>query len=847
MINRSTPLNDATVLQQTPINICVVGSGYVGLVVAACFAEIGHTVICVDNDEMKVATLKSGQPLIHEQLLPDLLKRHAHSRLTFTTSLAIAAAQSDVIFIAVGTPSRDNGDVDLSYVEQVVGEIAPALTEYKVIVEKSTVPVGTSDRIRQLLLSKGVNRSNFDIVSNPEFLREGTAVADFLHADRVVVGADSDKAYQLLHAIYAPITSGSYFNATSSVPGPRSFANPVPLLRTSARSSELIKYASNAFLAMKISFINSVANLCEAVNGDIAEVARGIGMDTRIGDKFLTAGLGYGGSCFPKDVKALRFISEDARVNFRLLEEVERINSDQQAIFLSKVRSTLGGLRGKKLGVLGLAFKSGTDDIRESPAVQLVSSFLAEGCSIVAYDPVAMTKAQAVFPELDITYAENPYQTMTGSDALVILTEWPEFSDLDKQEIKKRLHLPIVLDGRNMFDSREMMQLGFTYVSIGRPSSSLPSNEKIPASKKIEKRALVTGAAGFLGSHMVDALLAQGYSVLGVDNLLTGHTRNIEHLSSDSRFSFIEHDISELFDPGHVDLVFNMASPASPEDYATHGVETLLVGSYGTRTALEIAKRYKSKFLQCSTSECYGDPLVHPQPESYWGSVNPIGPRSVYDEAKRFSEALVMAYHRYYGVDTRIARIFNTYGPRLQLNDGRVISNFLKQALSEEEITVYGDGSQTRSFCYVSDQIDGLIRLMFSEEHLPVNIGNPEEFTILQCAKEVLATTGSTSSIVFRPLPQDDPKQRCPDITKAKALLGWEPQIKLVEGLRRSIPWFRERLGTRGPSTHSTDGQSRPKATFPKMLVFPPHHESPDAENADWHDESHNSVARRSS
>jgi len=307
-------------------------------------------------------------------------------------------------------------------------------------------------------------------------------------------------------------------------------------------------------------------------------------------------------------------------------------------------------------------------------------------------------------------------------------------------------------------------------------------------------RALVTGAAGFLGSHLVDALLAEGHSVLGVDNLVTGSTKNLAHLQSVANFEFLQQDITIPFNPGHVDYVFNLASPASPMDYMLHGIETLKVGSYGTHVALEIAKRYNARFLHTSTSECYGDPLVHPQPESYWGNVNPIGPRSVYDESKRFSEALIMAYHRYHQVNTRIVRIFNTYGPRLRIRDGRVISNFLCQALRSEDLTIYGDGSQTRSFCYVSDQIDGILRLARSEEHTPMNIGNPVEFTILECAREVLNVTGSSSKICFQPLPIDDPKQRRPDVTKAKDLLGWSHKINLREGLELTLPWFRESL-----------------------------------------------------
>jgi dTDP-glucose 4,6-dehydratase len=305
------------------------------------------------------------------------------------------------------------------------------------------------------------------------------------------------------------------------------------------------------------------------------------------------------------------------------------------------------------------------------------------------------------------------------------------------------------------------------------------------------KRALVTGGAGFLGSHLCDALLAEGWSVVVVDNLLTGRGSNIAHLKNESAFEFIEKDICEPFDVGAVDYVFHFASPASPVDYMIHGIPTLKVGSLGTFHALDLAHKYKAKFLVSSTSECYGDPLEHPQKETYWGNVNSIGPRSVYDEAKRFTEAVTMAYHRYHKVDTRIVRIFNTYGPRLQLNDGRVISNFMKQALREQPLTVYGDGSQTRSFCYVSDEVDGFLRLAKSDEHLPVNIGNPNEFTILECAKQVIKVTGSKSEIVYEALPQDDPKQRQPDISKARSLLGWEPKIQLDQGLQLSLDYFR--------------------------------------------------------
>jgi dTDP-glucose 4,6-dehydratase len=304
-------------------------------------------------------------------------------------------------------------------------------------------------------------------------------------------------------------------------------------------------------------------------------------------------------------------------------------------------------------------------------------------------------------------------------------------------------------------------------------------------------RILLTGAAGFLGSHLADQLLGEGHYVVGVDNLCTGSLRNLTHLNSEPRFELIEQDTCEFFDPGPVDFIFNFASPASPPQYMRSGIETLRVGSEGTINMLELASKYRAKFLHASTSECYGTPEVHPQPENYWGHVNPVDPRSVYDEAKRFGEASVMAYREHRQVDTRLVRIFNTYGPRMQPDDGRVISNFVMQALREEDVTVYGDGSHTRSFCCVTDLIEGILRLSRLEEALPVNLGNPVEETVLECARRIIALTGSASKIRHQPLPQDDPPRRQPNIAKASRLLRWEPQVSLDQGLSETIAYFR--------------------------------------------------------
>jgi dTDP-glucose 4,6-dehydratase len=314
--------------------------------------------------------------------------------------------------------------------------------------------------------------------------------------------------------------------------------------------------------------------------------------------------------------------------------------------------------------------------------------------------------------------------------------------------------------------------------------------------KSDKKTAVVTGGAGFLGSHLSDRLLAEGFRVIAIDNLITGNTDNIEHLAGNPDFKFIRQNVSEyIFVPGPVDYVFHFASPASPIDYLEHPIPTLKVGALGTHNTLGLAKDKGATFLLASTSECYGDPLEHPQSEDYWGNVNPIGPRGVYDEAKRFAEAMTMAYHRFHGMDTKIVRIFNTYGPRMRLRDGRVVPAFISQALNNEPLTVFGDGSQTRSFCYVSDLIDGIFRLALSDFHEPVNIGNPGEMTILDFAQKILALTGSSAQIVFKPLPVDDPRVRQPDISRAKRLLGWQPKVDFESGVRETIGYFKQKLG----------------------------------------------------
>ncbi len=474
------------------MQIAVVGSGYVGLVAAACFAEIGHNVISIDNDQHKIEMLNRGEVPIHEEFLPELLDRHRGKRLTFSTDLPEAVRRSQAIFIAVGTPSTEHGDADLSYVEQVSREVASAISDYKIVVEKSTVPVFTSHWIRRVMLLDGAGADNFDVASNPEFLREGTAVGDFLYPDRIVVGADTERCASLLKEIYEPLTSGSYYKSQAVLPNVTGAPIPPPIIVTSTKSAELIKHASNAFLATKISFINAVANICEAVGADIKEVCQGIGTDSRIGRRFLNPGVGYGGSCFPKDLKAFSSVARETGYEFRLLHEVMEINAEQRSRFIRKVRSALWTLKGKQLAVLGLAFKGGTDDIRESPAIEIVKALLKEGCSVRAFDPAATDRAQEVLPKQGITYTKSAYEAASGADALLILTDWPEFAKLDLPKLKALLTYPIVVDGRNLYDPADMAANGFIYASVGRadvqPSLTRPLQND-------GKMAAITGKA----------------------------------------------------------------------------------------------------------------------------------------------------------------------------------------------------------------------------------------------------------------------------------------------------------------------------------------------------------------
>jgi len=435
------------------MNICVIGTGYVGLVTGCVFSDLGNEVVCVDNNPDKIAMLERGEMPIYEPGLEELVKRNVDDRrLRFTMDMAEAVEYSDVVFICVGTPPKENGDPDMTYIQEAAKGIARSLNRYKVIVNKSTVPVGTGNMVREIIETNRHRNVDFDVVSNPEFLREGSAIKDTLEPDRIVIGARNQVVAMKILELYAPLER--------------------PMIITDVASAEMIKYASNAFLATKISFANSIANICDAVGADVIQVIKGMGSDSRIGRAFLNAGLGYGGSCFPKDSSALVRTAEKAGVNFKVLKAVMDVNKEQPMLFVDRLRVAMdGSFKGKKIGILGLAFKPNTDDMRDAKSVEIIGKLLAEGAEIQAYDPIAIENTKRIFPH--ICYTENAYDTAEGADALMIVTEWNEFKLLNMERIKSVMKTPLLFDGRNVYDPLQLRRLGFEYHCIGRTKAVL--------------------------------------------------------------------------------------------------------------------------------------------------------------------------------------------------------------------------------------------------------------------------------------------------------------------------------------------------------------------------------------
>ena len=571
-----------------------------------------------------------------------------------------------------------------------------------------------------------------------------------------MVGSDDQEAAAKVASLYLGIAS--------------------PVVVTDPASAETIKYAANAFIATKLSFANAVAAVCEAVGADVErrDARPRLRRPHRSSVPEARVRAGAARAC-RRTPSALVRIAADGGYDFELLKGVIAVNDEQQRRVVEKVAVAAGGeLDGAVVAVWGLTFKAGTDDLRNSPSLAICEQLVQRGAKVRAYDP---TVRRLGMPAIDLARrhrlgvrrrlrARGPHRVGRVP--------------LGRPRRRRPAHGPA---GRGRHPQR------------ARPGRAATGRLRLLRHRPhvtSGRRVVVAGGAGFIGSHLCERLLERGDEVVAVDNFLTGARANLVTMLGADGFSFVEHDVCEPLEvDGAVDAVLHLASPASPKDFATLPLEILAVGSDGTRNLLELARAKGARFLVTSTSEVYGEPLEHPQVESYRGNVSTTGPRSCYDEAKRFSEALTMAYHRTVGVDVAIARVFNTYGPRLKPGDGRVVSNFLVQAMSGAPITVYGDGQQTRSFCYVADEVDGLLALLDSTLTRPVNIGNPNEFTVGELAELVVELTGSKSRIVHEPLPVDDPTRRRPDITLAREKLGWEPRTDLRAGLTRTADWLR--------------------------------------------------------
>src|SRR5579875_2622586 len=652
------------------MRIAVIGTGYVGLVSGACFSAFGVEVVCVDNDAAKIARLERGEMPIYEPGLEALVAENVGAgRLSFTTDLRAAVQGAEAVFIAVGTPSRrGDGHADLSHVFAAAEEIGRALDGYSVVVTKSTVPVGTGRRVAAIL-ERVRPGARFDVAANPEFLREGSAIEDFMRPDRVVIGTDSERARAVLRALYRPL----YLIET-------------PMLFTTIETAELIKYAANAFLATKITFINEIADLCEAVGADVQDVAKGIGLDGRIGRKFLHAGPGFGGSCFPKDCRALVRTAREAQARLEIVETVVRVNEARKRAMADRIIAACGGsVAGKRLAVLGLTFKPNTDDRRRDPRLRPRRHGGGEKA------------AARTFLLRRSLRGDGGGRRSDPADRVERLPR-PRPRACQKPAAhaarhRSAQHLRAAADDRGR---ARLCQYRAAGIRPDPPRAAGARLRKGKAMSSMAKRVLVTGGAGFLGSHLCERLIAQGDDVLCVDNYFTGRKDNVARLLQDPHFEAMRHDITfPLY--VEVDEIYNLACPASPIHYQFDPVQTTKTSVIGAINMLGLAKRLKAKIFQASTSEVYGDPTVHPQSESYRGNVNPIGPRACYDEGKRCAETLFFDYYRQHKLRIRVARIFNTYGPRMHPNDGRVVSNFIVQALRNQPITLYGDGTQTRA------------------------------------------------------------------------------------------------------------------------------------------------------
>lgn len=774
------------------MRVWIIGSGYVGLTTGVAFAYVGHEVTLLDTDRDKIASLKAGFIHFHEKGLQEVFEQSAVN-LRFTADWNdFRADEADVVLIAVGTPPLENGEADLRYVQQVAREIGERV-EHRcpLIMNKSTVPVGTARLVKalieQALTERGLEET-VEVLSNPEFLREGQAVLDAFYPDRIVVGTDNSDVLPIVEALYQPITEQAFI-APNHAPRPSDYQSPA-LLVTSLPSAELIKYAANAFLATKISFINEFANLAEKLGADIRDVARGIGMDRRIGPAFLQAGVGWGGSCFDKDVKAIVHLGQAVDAPMELVQSTFQVNKRQRQRVVEKLHSMLHDCKNRTIGILGLAFKPDTDDLRDAPALDIIRQLFELGAWVKAYDPVAMPNCQKQFPDLPVEYCESVEELFTDADAVILVTDWLQFKQLPYERLGGLMSQKKLLDARNCLDPLELQAAGYTYLGIGHhPLQKAP-------------RVLVTGGAGFIGSHLVDQLLIEGFDVHAVDDFDRFYARRLkeqniaQHLRT-SGYQFTELDICDrdklelLFYKWKPDIVVHLAARAGVRPSVENPAAYVDTNVVGTTNLLDLSVTYGVKrFIFGSSSSVYG--LNEKVPFSECDPVQRAA--SPYAATKIAGEALCQSYANCYGLAIAALRFFTVYGPRQRPD--LAIHSFTRKILADEPIQLYGDGTSSRDYTYVTDIVAGIRQAL----EVPLagfevfNLGNDEPTRLIDLVTLLEGVLGKKAIIEWLPMQTGDVPTTWADLTKSKNVLGYSPKVSLAEGLAHFHLWYQAQL-----------------------------------------------------